>query len=249
VVEATFKRSRPALLILARHGESLYNRVKGSFPHYPDTPSGRRVTNIPEHRLPLTRRGRVQARRLGLHLHRTFGRFDKVYDSGYTRAVQTRQLALEAAYTPEEVAAMRPRSELLLRERENGLIRNMPPAVAARAVPMYDLWERQFQENPFLTRFPCGESVADVADRLRQFRALLIEHHAGEAVLVFCHSVVMKAMRVLLLREDVEQAIGTCRAIIRNTGIDVYRSSVTGWVCDHGNPNDYPADGAESASP
>jgi probable phosphoglycerate mutase len=125
---------------------------------------------------------------------------------------------------------MRPRCEILLREREAGLLRNLTDDLA-RDVPMYGLWQRQMSDNPFQTRYPGGESIADVADRLRQFRSLLNEHHAGERVLAFCHVGVMRAMRVLLLREDVEQAIATSRLPVPNTGIHIYRPSPSGWTC------------------
>ncbi len=237
-MKASSTANRPSLLVLARHGESAYNRVRGAHRHYPDTHAAQIVTRTPEHLLPLTARGKKQARALGPFLRDTFGCFDKCYDSGYLRAVETRKLALAAGYAAEEVERMHPRSELLLREREYGLLRNLT-AKATRHVPMYDLLQQQLLENPFQTRPIGGESIADVADRLRQFRALLIEHHAGKKVVVFCHSIVMKAMRILLMRQDVEEAIETSRSTIANTGVYAYRPSSAGWVMKLYDPSIY----------
>lgn len=212
----------PELLVVVRHGQSLRNAVKGDRLDYPDTPEARALAALQDHEIPLSELGRQQAVALGPVLRERFGLFDRCYDSGYRRAVETRALALQAGYAPEEIARMAVRSEMLLREREPGLLRTMT-AAEMQANPLLRRWLSEYEANPFQTRHLGGESVADVCDRARQFLLLVIEHHSGQKVPVFCDDLVMKALRIVLERQDVDSAMQTLRSLrIPNCGFHVY---------------------------
>lgn len=223
----------PKLLVVVRHGESLRNVVKGGRLDYPDTPEARELARLQDHEIPLSPLGRKQAAALGPVLRERFGLFDRCYDSGYRRAVETRELALAAGYPPEELARFAFRSDMLLREREPGLMRTMTAAEMEQS-PLLKRWLAEYEANPFQTRHLGGESVADVCDRVRQFLLLVIEHHSEGRILVFCHDLVMKAFRIVLERQDVAGAIQTVRSLdIRNCGFHAYAAGDGQWrLCD-----------------
>jgi broad specificity phosphatase PhoE len=93
-------------------------------------------------------------------------------------------------------------------------------AAQMQEMPLMRLWLAEYEANPFQTRHLGGESVADVCDRVRQFLLLMIEHHANESILMFCHDLVAKAFRIVLERQDVAAAIATVRMLrIPNCGV------------------------------
>lgn len=219
----------PQLLVLVRHGQSMRNKVKPNRGPWPDNRDAGAVSKLLDHEVPLTELGRSQATVLGPFLRKRFGVFDKVYDSGYRRAVETRELALAGGYAAGEIAAMRIRSELLLREREAGLMHGATQAMFD-AEPLYAACLAAMERDPFLKRYISGESIADVVDRLRQFRSLVLENQSGRKVLVFCHEVVMKAFQILLLRMDVTSATAFCReASVANTAVHAYAHEGGCW--------------------
>lgn len=185
----------PKLLVVVRHGESLRNALKRGRLDYPDTPEARELARLQDYEIPLSPLGRGQAAALGPVLRARFGHFDRCYDSGYRRAVETRELALAAGYSSEELTRLALRSDMLLREREPGLMRTMTSSEMEQS-PLLRRWLAEYEANPFQTRHLGGESVADVCDRVRQFLLLVIEHHSDERLLVFCHNLVIKAIRI-----------------------------------------------------
>jgi broad specificity phosphatase PhoE len=104
----------PRLLVVVRHAESARNAVKGGRLDYPDTPEARALAGLQDHEIPLSPAGRQQAGALGPFLKKRFGQFNRCYDSGYRRAVETREIALRAGYAPGEIEQMHIRSEILL---------------------------------------------------------------------------------------------------------------------------------------
>ena len=223
------RRPGPSLLVVVRHGESLRNAVKGGRLDYPDTPEAREMAHLQDHQIPLSPRGREQATALGPVLRERFERFDRCYDSGYRRAVETRELALAAGYPSEALTQLAVRSDMLLREREPGLMRTMTAAEMDES-PLLKRWLAEYEANPFQTRHLGGESVADVCDRVRQFLLLVVEHHSADRVLVFSHDLVMKAFRIVLERQTVATAIETVRSLeIKNCGFHAYSTEAGVW--------------------
>lgn len=155
--------------------------------------------------------------------------FDKCCDSGYLRATATRRIALQAAYPAQATATLGVRSELLLRERETGILRNMPTDDIERN-PLLALWFTEFKRNPFQTKYLGGESLADVVDRVRFFRDWVSERHGGSRIVVFCHDVVIKAFRIVLIHLDVSAAIQLALSPpTPNGGVHLYTRGPSGW--------------------
>ncbi len=219
---ATNRKSRPKMLVLVRHGESERNAIVGQGMTIPSTPESLELAKREDYQIQLTETGEKQAVEAGRFL-RTLGKFHKCYDSGWKRASDTRRLALRSAgYSLLQIDKLSIRSELLLRERERGFTRNMTEK-EWKSHPLLRRWNEDYIKNPFQTRFLGGESVADVADRFREFRTIVHEHHSRENVVVFCHEIVMRAALIVLLRHPIEQAQKTAVLKLPNCAIHVYR--------------------------
>jgi len=212
------------------------NALKQGKLEVPDTPSARELARLHDHQIPLSPLGQRQALAVGALLRDRFPGFDKCYDSGYLRAKDTRRIALESAYTPEAVAAMGVRSELLLREREPGMLHNLTAEDVA-ANPLLGRWVEEFRRNPFQTKYLGGESLADVVDRVQHFRDWVCDRHPGERIVVFCHDLVMKAFKIVLLHYDIGAALQLALAPpTPNCAAHAYTRLPAGWVLEEFDP-------------
>jgi hypothetical protein len=81
--------TRPALLVLVRHGESERNVARKHSRFFCDDESRKSLKGVPDHRVPLTAEGRRQSEITGTALRKQFGIFDYVYHSGYRRTEET----------------------------------------------------------------------------------------------------------------------------------------------------------------
>jgi broad specificity phosphatase PhoE len=195
--------SRPALLVLVRHGQSQRNIVKKQNRFYLDDESRKSVKGVPDHLIELTDEGRRQSHQTGAALRDRFGTFDYIVHSGYARTVQTLDHMLEA-YTDEERARMRVRHHLFVRERDGGHAYDMTDAEAQAAFPwLQDYWNTF---GPFFARPPGGESLADVVERVYAFLQKLTRTMAGRRVLVVTHGGTIWCFRYVLERWTYEEA-------------------------------------------
>lgn len=184
----------PDLLVLVRHGESHRNLAKAGKVFFADEQARRHLVDIPDHGVGLTDTGWAQARAVGTRLYQAFGTFDLVFHSGYRRATETADGILEAWPAPAR-ARMTPREHLLLRERDTGYAANMTDSEAQSAFPwLQDYW---FRAGPFIARPPGGESLADVATRVRIFMDSLEHELADQRVLIATHAGTLRMFRYL----------------------------------------------------
>ena len=152
---------RPATrLLLARHGQSVFNREN-------------RITGGMDP--PLTEAGVEQATRLAEHLRGdTVG---AVYASPLRRAVDTARPAAAVLGVPlREVETLR---ELRFGSLE-GRFRD------ARDAEVAALWTQR-EADPVAFRPPEGEDFTEFADRIAQWVAASLERHRGDAFLVVAH--------------------------------------------------------------
>ena len=151
-------------LALVRHGQSLWN-LQNRFTGWVD--------------VPLTERGREEARRAGAALRDVS--FDVAYTSALRRAQDTLGLVLEAAGLLVPVIR-----DAALNERDYGDLAGLDKAeTAARyGEEQVHRWRRSFDEAP-----PGGESLQDTAARTLPFfeRAVLGDLRHGRDVLVVAH--------------------------------------------------------------
>lgn len=159
-------------LVLVRHGESQANLEKKM--------AGRLD-------VPLTARGRKQAREVGKKLRRF--RFDRAYSSTRRRARDTMTIALDAAGQAGVPSARRS----ALDERAFGFLDGMTHAEAAELFGDDNLrrWRLSRDEGP-----PGGESMAALTRRtLDRFeREILPQVRAGKTVLVVSHKHTLRAL-------------------------------------------------------
>lgn len=194
---------RPALLVLVRHGQSQRNVVKKKNRFYLDDESRQSVKGIPDHLIALTDEGHRQAAVTGRALRETFGVFDYVVHSGYTRTIETTE-GLLAAYSPEERERMTLRHHLFIRERDGGHTYDMTDAEASASFPwLQDYWNTF---GPFFARPPGGESLAQVCERVYAFLQRLARNMAGKRVLVVSHAGTLWCFRYVLERWTYDEA-------------------------------------------
>ncbi|MEU2249359.1 histidine phosphatase family protein [Streptomyces sp. NPDC019224] len=145
--------------------------------------------------VPLSDHGRAQARALGRWLSGYGGELDLVVCSPYVRARQTWQVMAGHA-AGEGVAPLPLLVDERLRDREMGVFELHPPAALAARDP--EEAARRERLGEWFYRPPGGESLADVALRVRGFLAELERAAPGRRVLLVAHDAVVVAVRFVL---------------------------------------------------
>jgi 2,3-bisphosphoglycerate-dependent phosphoglycerate mutase len=200
--ESAAEANRPERLVFVRHGESLINVVKKNSRFLPEDESAAIVRGVPDHRIPLSDRGRRQAELTSPHLRKIFGAFDVVYDSGYLRTIETRQ-GLLSSYSLEEQAKMKIRTSHFIHERNSGYAYDMTEAEVARHFPyLAAYWD---MVGPFYAVPPGGESQEQVCERVYHFIGTLFEQRRGKNVLIVTHGGTLRAFRFNLERWTAEE--------------------------------------------
>lgn len=173
-------------IFLIRHGESIAN-VGENY-----------VERIPDHLVPLTERGKEQARQNGEWLAQ-YCRAHQI-DLSKARAwcspfVRTRQTCEEfnRALQIREV-----REDITLTEQQFGLFDSLPEEEWERRYPdAYAEYRRQVtNQGKFYARLPMGESPFDVAIRVHQFTGTIyrdFERHGVDTLFVFTHGTTLRA--------------------------------------------------------
>jgi len=83
-------------------------------------------------------------------------------------------------------------------------------------------WER-FKGDRFTYRIPGAENYADVANRVRPFAEIILQHHRGEEVLIVGHRVVNRLLLGMLLELSLEEVLkveqtNDCLYLIQRNG-------------------------------
>lgn len=173
-------------IFLIRHGESVAN-VGANY-----------EARLPDHLVPLTERGREEARRegewladycrrRGLDLSRA-----RLWRSPYRR---TRETAEEFN---RSLGIREVREDITLVEQQYGLFDSLPTEAWEREYPReYTEYRRQMENGgKFYARLPLGESPFDVAVRVHQFMGTLYrdyEKHAADPIFIFTHGATLRA--------------------------------------------------------
>jgi len=188
-------------ILLVRHGESIGNVDKGTY------------REVADHAVPLTVQGRAQAKKAGkflLEYYRSnpFPNPQRVWTSPYLRAIQTAD-EIEKALGPGFV--LHRRTNIRLREQEFGLLNGIAGVGGGTAEHYPDVHEnyQRFKRygGKFYAKNPCGESRADVCDRVHMFCGTLkrdLERHGIEEVWVVCHGTTLRAFVMEWMHYDVE---------------------------------------------
>jgi 2,3-bisphosphoglycerate-dependent phosphoglycerate mutase len=215
--------SRPDNLVIIRHAESMRNKAKGHTTYFADENARMGVQGIPDHLIPLSEDGMEKARLSGGPFRARYGVPDYIYHSGYLRTVQTMEGFLEA-YTSEERARIKIRSNPFIRERDPGFTYDMTEAEAEKNFPWLKNHWNTF--GGFFSRPPGGESLADVSDRVYLFLNMLFRDRAGKRIFAFSHGGTIRCFRYKLERWTYERALKWPPGQSpKNCGVTSYRFS------------------------
>ncbi len=163
----------PQQIVFARHPQCLHNvDYDGA------------IKLIPNRHSPLTEHGADQAEITVRYLKETFGAFDEVFTSGYTR---THAIPKAARYSFVQ-------SELL-NERDQGLMHLLGPGEFFTTFPEEQV---KINESYYHYRAPDGENCVDVEARLTRF--LLEEQRllGANSVFISGHGITGRCFRKIL---------------------------------------------------
>ncbi|MEU3312822.1 histidine phosphatase family protein [Streptomyces sp. NPDC006662] len=175
-----------------RHGQSTANVA---FAEAERSGSAALPVNGRDRDVPLSETGQVQAQALGAWLTALAKGPDLVVCSPYARARQTWQAMADRAAAvglPAPACLVDER----LRDREMGVFELHPPAALRARAP--EEADRRRLQGEWFYRPPGGESLADVALRVRDFTAELDRAVPGRRVLLVAHDAVVIALRFVL---------------------------------------------------
>lgn len=174
------------ILALVRHGESIWN-AQNRFTGWID--------------VPLSEKGREEARRAGRAVKKAGLRFDVAYTSALRRAQHTLDLMLEEMGVDLPVIR-----DQALNERMYGDLQglNKDDMRAKYGEHIVQLWRRSYDIPP-----PNGESLKDTASRTLPFyeRAILGDIRQGLNVLVVAHGNSNRSIVMALDRLSPEQVL------------------------------------------
>jgi 2,3-bisphosphoglycerate-dependent phosphoglycerate mutase len=208
----------PAELMVVRHGESVANAAFAAA-----DAAGRVETGVTgrDADVPLSDLGRAQATDLGRWLAALPPERapEVVLCSPYRRAAETAQLALA-----ELPARLPVRFDERLRDRETGVLELLSRRAVQERFPDED--RRRARVGELYYRPPGGESLVDVALRLRTLLRDLELAESGRRVLLVAHDAVVLMLRYLI-EELTEDGLGAVTA-----DGPVANASVTRWVRD-----------------
>lgn len=177
-------------LLLIRHGES-----EGNVAATEARLEGAEVIAVParDADVNLSSTGQEQAKALGAALARIAEEFrpDAVVSSPYARALQTAEIAVEAAGWPVKVQL-----DERLRDRELGILDRLTRRGVEKRYP--EEAERREWLGKMYYRPPGGESWADVALRLRSVLDELNNLGSGHRVMLVCHDALIMLFRYVL---------------------------------------------------
>ncbi|RYZ73926.1 MAG: histidine phosphatase family protein [Proteobacteria bacterium] len=181
----------PRLLYVVRHGQSAGNVARD----YAELNRLETVDiNVRDMDVPLSELGHSQAQSLGEWMSglSETDRPTRILSSSYLRARQTAEGArsFEPAYELPPIII-----DERLREREFGLIDHLTKFGITAKFPLEAASYAKL--GKFYYRPPGGESWCDVILRLRSVLDSLSRDHAGEVVLIVCHTVVVHCLRYL----------------------------------------------------
>ena len=219
------KRSKwPKRLMLIRHGESAFNRLKkdkaknalyqefeAAYKQNPASEKTQRLArkvwkalplDVSDAQTPLTAEGRRQAKETGAALRKKKTKVPHVIlVSPYCRTKATlRQLMVGWP----ELAKVKVYEEERLREWEIGLRGRYHDWRIFNALHP-EQRELREQEGAYWYRLPQGENLPDLRERLRSLIGTLIREFRGKRVLIVAHHMTILALRANLERLDQEE--------------------------------------------
>jgi 2,3-bisphosphoglycerate-dependent phosphoglycerate mutase len=176
-----------SILVLLRHGESQWN-LENRFTGWID--------------VPLTDRGRAEAREAGERLRSAGFEFSRCFTSKLVRAQETLRIVLEVL----ERTDLPTEEDAALNERHYGDLQGLNKAETAARYGDHQvhLWRRSFDVAP-----PNGESLKDTAARTLPYFSAKVRPalERGENVLVAAHGNSLRSIVMSLEKLDEQQVL------------------------------------------
>jgi len=191
----------PARLWIVRHGESAGNVARDAAMA---AGADRIVLSVRDVDVPLSERGREQARGLGrwFAAGEADGRPEVLLASPYLRALETARLFRDhGGCDADEPICLDER----LREKEFGIL----DGLTTDGVLIHEPQQAEFRRllGKFYHRPPGGESWCDVIFRLRSLLDTVALHYAGKRVMIVAHQVVVLCLRYVIENMDEAQIL------------------------------------------
>jgi 2,3-bisphosphoglycerate-dependent phosphoglycerate mutase len=207
-------------LVALRHGQSAANVA---FPRADAAGSEDSGLTGPDADVALTDLGRQQAVAVGRWLAGRDPLPDIVICSPYLRAQETARLTLAELSTQDRPAV---RVDERLRDRELGVLEMLTSAAIRRRHP--DEAQRRAWMSDFLYRPAGGESMADVALRVRSFVTDALRRHHGQRVFVVGHDATVLMLRLAI--EDLTDTAAHAAGPVRNASLTRWIGRDDGWL-------------------
>jgi 2,3-bisphosphoglycerate-dependent phosphoglycerate mutase len=167
------QQQQTATLVLVRHGQSLWN-LQNRFTGWVD--------------VPLTTKGRAEARRAGQLVKGLGVRMDRAYTSGLQRAQESLRLMMDSSGQKLPVTASR-----ALNERHYGYLQGLSKDLTAKRLgqELVHTWRRSWDVAP-----PGGESLEMTAERAMPYfeGPIMRDLRRGKNVLVVAHGNSLRAI-------------------------------------------------------
>jgi broad specificity phosphatase PhoE len=211
---------RPLQLVIIRHAKSARNEAKKGNTYFADEEARKMVKGVADYKIELTQEGIEQALATGQFLRDKLVPPDFIYHSGYRRTIDTMNLVLKAFPRPV-VNGIGIRMHPHIRERDPGFTYDMTTEEAEKHFPfLKEYWQTH---GGFFAKPPGGESLCDVAQRIRSLLQSLKDNKKGKRVWIFTHGGTIRAFRFVLERWDYDRALSWPPGESpKNCGITIY---------------------------
>lgn len=177
----------PNNLVLVRHGLSIYNEERELVNRGVLKTYSSKIKSLRDADIPLSTKGKYQAKKTGIFLAKKFGHFDAVFVSPLKRAMDTTRLIIKSL----------PRTNLIveerIREKESGVSDGLTPDEMMTLFP-YE-YARKQKEKKYYYRPIGGESYPDLNLRIWSFLNTLVREYSKKNILIVSHSAVMLSFR------------------------------------------------------
>ena len=181
------KQKWPELLVLVRHGQSVYNEERELVNRGVLKTYTVKIKNTRDADLPLSKLGKHQAQKTGPYLKKKFKNFDLIFTSPHKRAYNTAKII--ARNFPKTKFAVEER----IREKEPGITDGLTHDEIKILFPHE--YARRQKELKYYFRPLGGESYPDINLRTWSFLSSIVREYAGAKILVVCHSAVILSFR------------------------------------------------------
>lgn len=237
----------PESITLIRHGESafnasktikaennLYQKFRASYQENPESQetkalaqevSSKLSLDYGDHNTPLSDEGHRQAETTGKQLQNLIRLPEIVYVSPYERTHDTLNGLIKGWPALKQVKTY---EEERIREKEHGLLIAYNDSYVFRA--LHPEQRRLIEkEGPYFYRFPQGENIPDVRERIRSWTNTIIREFPGMNLLVVTHHLTILSLRANFERLDAKQfqeIDETDKPV--NCGVTIYKATEGG---------------------